>query len=235
MSDSETRRLARAASRTTVPRVTARKRKAKKRDARAARREATERKLVEAVGAVLRAEGVAAVGVNAVAAAAGVDKVLIYRYFDGLEGLLKAYGRSADFWPTLDEVLGPERDALALPPAEMARVILRRYAAALRGRPVTLDLLAWECVERNPLTVALEEARDQWSDGLLEEVAAAGFPLGPRTGAIVALFAAATNYLAVRGRELRIFSAVPIAEDDHWDFLATVMGDAVAGVLASEP
>ena len=47
----------------------------------------TRRRLISAVGSLLAREGFKGIGVNAVAREAGVDKKLIYRYFDGLPGL----------------------------------------------------------------------------------------------------------------------------------------------------
>lgn len=55
----------------------------------------TAARLVEAGFVVLAAEGLAGFGVNAVARAAGCDKKLIYRYFDGPEGLLTAMGAAS--------------------------------------------------------------------------------------------------------------------------------------------
>ncbi|HKZ16288.1 MAG TPA: TetR/AcrR family transcriptional regulator, partial [Geobacteraceae bacterium] len=55
-------------------------------------REATRTRLIQAVGALLARHGFTAIGVNAVAKEAGVDKVLIYRYFGGLPQLIAAFG-----------------------------------------------------------------------------------------------------------------------------------------------
>ena len=55
-------------------------------------KEQTKDKLLEAVRAIIRKEGFQNIGVNKVAKEAGVDKVLIYRYFGNLEGLLKELG-----------------------------------------------------------------------------------------------------------------------------------------------
>ena len=82
----------------------------------------TEDKLVRAVGAVLEISGFQKVGVNLLARTAGVDKVLIYRYFGGLDGLLSAFGESADIWWTVDEIVGdetagPEQENLSAPGA----------------------------------------------------------------------------------------------------------------------
>jgi len=93
------------------------------------RRIETEAELVRAVGRVIDRDGMGKLGVNAVAREAGVDKALIYRYFDGLPGLLRAFGESADFWPTVEEVLdGPlERFAEHGDRPRMAREVMENY------------------------------------------------------------------------------------------------------------
>ncbi len=202
-------------------------------DGRRARRLHTEAELVRAVGELLTEGGVAAVGINAIAERAQVDKVLIYRYFGDLDGLLERYGESGDFWPTLDEVLGPDRDALRLELPEMARTILGRYAHALRSRPITLELLAWECVERSPLTRALEAARERWSDALFAEVRATGAPLTPPVLTTLAMMSAAINYLAVRGREIAVFSGLPVGSDAGWHAIDDAIEQAIRGLTSA--
>lgn len=59
-------------------------------------REATERRLVDTVGELVRENGFEKIGVNAVAARSGVSKILVYRYFGSVEGLLAAYIRRYD-------------------------------------------------------------------------------------------------------------------------------------------
>lgn len=193
-------------------------------DGRTARRLKTERRLIAAVGEVMQARGVEGLGVNAIAQQAGVTKVLIYRYFGGLEGLVKAYAESADFWPTLDEVLGPEREVLADPDrARAVRTLMERYAAALRARPLTLDLLAWECVKRVPLVELLEDAREAYSTALYQEFERAGFVHNRDVMVLGTLISAAIHYFAMRSRHIRIFGGVDIRSDEGW----AVMMDAV--------
>ena len=66
----------------------------------------TSKRLISAVGSLLAKKGFKGIGVNAVAREAGVDKVLIYRYFAGLEGLIAAFGKEGDFWPSALELAG---------------------------------------------------------------------------------------------------------------------------------
>src|SRR5205085_7445344 len=72
--------------------------------ARERNRADTTARILAAVGEVLARDGFGALGVNAVAKHAGVDKVLIYRYFGGMSQLLKAWGESGRFWPGVDEL-----------------------------------------------------------------------------------------------------------------------------------
>ena len=54
-------------------------------------------RILEAVGRMIVRDGLAAIGVNALAREAGCDKVLIYRYFGDLEGVYAALRRAERF------------------------------------------------------------------------------------------------------------------------------------------
>ena len=71
-------------------------------------RQTTEQVLLDAVRELVEESGFENVGVNAVATRAGVSKMLIYRYFGSLDGLIAAYIRQHDFWINFDEEL-PDR------------------------------------------------------------------------------------------------------------------------------
>lgn len=54
-------------------------------------RQQREKQLIDAVGEIVASEGFDQLGINKVAQKANVNKILIYRYFGGLEGLIEAY------------------------------------------------------------------------------------------------------------------------------------------------
>lgn len=58
----------------------------------------TKRKLLDAVGQIINNNGFVELGVNKVAKAASVSKILIYRYFGGFNQLVKTYVLEKDFW-----------------------------------------------------------------------------------------------------------------------------------------
>ncbi|MCP3898859.1 MAG: TetR/AcrR family transcriptional regulator, partial [Desulfobacteraceae bacterium] len=163
------------------------------------RKENTKGKLVKAVGHVLAKEGFKGLGVNKVAKAAGVDKVLVYRYFGGLPELIGEYSRTVDFWPTVEELIGPNPEQLKkVPPDEQVAEFFKSFLLALRKRPITQDILAWELLERNELTKQLEDIRIRT---ILEYFECLDeMPDDENLSAIVVLMGGAVNHLLVKSR-----------------------------------
>lgn len=184
-------------------------------------REETEAKLIQAIAEVLAEKGFGKLGVNAVARQAGVDKVLIYRYFGDLNGLMEAYAKSSDFWPSSVELLG-EGEALerlsAMPFSEGFAEVFRRYAKAIRSRPLTLEILSWETIERNALTIRLEDVREARGLELMAFLATMNPPKADWQ-AITNLLSGGIHYLAIRSRKITTFTGMNITDDTGWDRL----------------
>jgi AcrR family transcriptional regulator len=184
---------------------------------RARDREATTERILAAVGEVLAREGFAAVGVNAIAKQAGVDKVLIYRYFGGLPELLAAWGKSGRFWPTIDEIVAGDAAAmLALPMAERYALFFERFVDAMRERPLTIELLAAEVVQPTALTAILEAEREQWGEEVGQLLGGEAFAQRPELRGLTLLLVAGAQYLMVRSRGVRIFGGIDIRSDAGW-------------------
>ncbi|GAA6136404.1 TetR/AcrR family transcriptional regulator [Arenicella sp. 4NH20-0111] len=175
-------------------------------------------RMVSSVGELIAEQGFANVGVNALARKAKVDKVLIYRYFDGLEGLYAAYANSIDFWPSVEEILGEEDDVQELmsqPFDKVLRTVLERFANAVRSRPLTIEIMAWEMVERNALTIALEQVREQMGLDLAAHMQKLDLPSADWP-TITNTFIFAINYLAIRSRKIERFTGIEINSEQAW-------------------
>ncbi|MET0466368.1 MAG: TetR/AcrR family transcriptional regulator [Chitinophagaceae bacterium] len=61
-------------------------------------KEKSKQAFLDAVGKILKTKGYQALKVNDIAATAGLDKKLIYKYFGGTDQLMDEYVRSQDFW-----------------------------------------------------------------------------------------------------------------------------------------
>ena len=187
-------------------------------------RQETEKKILRAVGRILAEKGFRNFGINAVARQARVDKVLIYRYFGGMPELLRAYAEAGSYWPTIEEVAGSDPGALQRAPLQKAVAeLLCNFARAIRKRPVTLEILAWEAIERNELSKVLHKVRKDFTKKLYGVIAgSAGHPTADMA-AVVTLVTAGINYLAVRSRKVGSFGAVRIRSEEGWQQLESAI------------
>ncbi|OMH33660.1 TetR/AcrR family transcriptional regulator [Motiliproteus sp. MSK22-1] len=186
-------------------------------------RQETEQRLLIATGQVLARDGFRKVGVNSIAKQAGVDKVLIYRYFDGLDGLVKRYAAQGDFWPGIDELLGEElignkaQAFRSYPLPEQVARVFENYIDAIRSRPLTLEILAWEMVERNELTAHLETIRENLGQQLISLIDPGELSDPELFAGVTALMSASIHYLATRARHIRIYNGINLREEAGWD------------------
>ena len=195
-------------------------------------RQETENLLIEATGRVLARDGFMKIGVNAVAREAGVDKVLIYRYFKNLDGLVSIYAAQGDFWPNLEELIGPDKeDFLNLTLPEQVSRIFSNMIDGIRSRPLTLEILAWEMIERNQLTAHLEEIRESLGHQLTAMVLPGQIKDPAYFQGMTAMIAASINYLASRSRHIRIFNGINLKQDEGWDQIKqTIQKMAIASL-----
>ena len=196
-------------------------------------REATRARLISAVGTLLARTGFTGLGVNAVAREAGVDKVLIYRYFGGLPGLMADFAREGDFWPSLEELAGGDvATFLQLPLSERLEKLTHNYLKALRQRPITQEIMAWEMVARNELTEELEAVRE--ASGLkMIDLFLPPVEQGPDLAPLMTLVGAALTYLVVRSRKIRWYSGLDLQSEASWHRLEAGIRDLVQGLLDS--
>ena len=197
-------------------------------------REQTSQRLLTAVGQVLARDGFAALGVNAVAREAGVDKVLIYRYFGGLSELLAAWGASGRFWPRVDELVAREPGLLELPAAERYARFLSHFIDELRARPLTLEVLAAEVQHRNQLTAVLEAEREAWGEQAFRVVGGPAFARQPHLRALTLLLVGGVMYLLLRSRSIRLFGGLNLHDDAAWAELKAAVRAMALQMLSAE-
>ncbi len=92
--------------------------------------------ILESAAAIVSSRGVPALRINSLADAASCDKVLIYRYFDGLDGVLEALGAERMLWPRV--ALPDDSDSGHESLADAVRSLLLEEWAALSGASLML-------------------------------------------------------------------------------------------------
>jgi AcrR family transcriptional regulator len=126
-------------------------------------RDDTRQRILDAALDVLAQEGFGAFGVNAVARRSGSDKKLIYRYFDGMEGLTEAMGRAV-----ADELTAALAPHVSPTPATYA-ALMERLALALfdhlLGNARYRQIRVVELTAPSPATAAFAKARGRAIQG----------------------------------------------------------------------
>lgn len=164
-------------------------------------RQQTEQKIIQAVETLLLNEGFPNVGINAIARQAGCDKVLIYRYFNDLDGLLQRVADNNDLWWSVDEMIQENMDEisqLSLP--QFLDRLLKRHIKAVQDRPLTQEIMAWEMSEHNALTRELSKVRTEQGMLLVKKLRLHYEQPAIDIGGILGIFGAAINYLIIRTR-----------------------------------
>lgn len=203
----------------------------KKQELKIRDKQITSRRLISAVGSVLGREGFKGVGINAVAREAGVDKVLIYRYFGGLQGLMAAFGKEGDFWPSSLELAGGDLQKFSkLSLEERLTAFSKNFILALRRRPLTQAIMAWEILERNDLTEELESIREQsvmefFKLFFLRDKAPAELQT------IVMLMGAAISYLIIRSARIDLYGGIRLDKEQGWEQIEAGIETIIRGVL----
>ena len=193
--------------------------------------DATRKLLMQAVGELLVEKGFTGLGVNAVARQAGVDKVLIYRYFGGLPGLMEAFGQGEDFWPSIEELAGGDIDAYGRLELDEKMVVLgQNFMEGLRKRPVTLEVMAWEMVQRNALTEILENIRERRMLKFAEMFLADGSARVDLM-AITTILGAGIMYLLCRARSIQWYNGIDLRSDAGWQRIEEGSRQVIEGLM----
>lgn len=194
---------------------------------------ATRAKILAAVGEILMAEGFAGLGVNAVARAAKVDKVLIYRYFGSFEGLINTYVDDNPGQFSLPALAWPARER-SLSPAFVTQVLLRGQLEELRRHHLVQETLRRELLERNNLTGQCGTAREKMIREYLTRLPFdhdAAPEVDP--GAMFALLHAGITHLVLSAAHLEYYQGIDLHSARGWKRVEKAIDQLVAGYFGS--
>ncbi len=200
-------------------------------------RDETEKAILEAVTAIVRERGFGALGVNAVAEAAGVSKVLIYRYFGSYRGLLEEWATGRNFW--IRGTVGAEAaiaaangDRPAI--AEILKGLVREQAAELRTDRVSREILRWFLAEEDAAAASVMARLEKRGAEVAEAVAAA---LGGGTdfAPLSAIAVAGVYYLSLLADRASVFNGVDIATDAGWTRILAALDSLIDTLVLAAP
>ena len=188
--------------------------KIKKRD-----RERTKGKILKAVGEVIEQYGTEKVGVNLIARTAGVNKVLIYRYFESVDGLMEQYVKSGEYTSTTGDEYIESIEPIA--PEDRSKALVKMmltFLSDLRERKATRDLLRWEIGSGKSM---LSDSRNDVGNRLLEKIGK--LPQFEDTGALMAFLTAGIYYLVIAADYRGKLIDVDLNSEEGWKRIENVI------------
>ncbi|AKD58247.1 TetR family transcriptional regulator [Spirosoma radiotolerans] len=174
----------------------------------------TTQRIVEALEEVISERGLEGVGVNRIAEKANVSKVLIYRYFGGMEGLLEYYVKMGKLFPvftpaTLDQIR-PLHDS------DVARIWYRQVIQTyryFRTFKAAREVLKASVIENDSIAETTARAQDEEMTRLVSQLS---FVKGADTQAISAVILGAMTYLTIMAQNDRTMINIDLRSEEGW-------------------
>ena len=146
------------------------------------------------------------------------DKVLIYRYFSGLEGLLAAWAKDNDFY-TLAYRAYSERVTKAESSEDIIKLtqtVLLKQLNFLRTNKLMQELLAWE-LSGNSTFRSIQNERERNGFKLREELEKKLGKESKDVRMFITILIASINYIVLTTRQYRIFNGIDFSNPEAWE------------------
>jgi AcrR family transcriptional regulator len=133
-------------------------------------KETTKRKLIRAVGEIIKTEGFDALkSASKVARKAEVDRKLITRYFGGLNQLIEAYVVENDYWLLFTDHVNELIKSNSYPGSkELITTVLQNQFSYFFAEKDMQRLILWELTTNSPLMKSIHNARESMGQKFLE-------------------------------------------------------------------
>jgi AcrR family transcriptional regulator len=198
-------------------------------------REETRNRILAAAARLVAQTGFHELGINAIAREAGVDKVLIYRYFGGLKELVRALSGQQEFWPTFEEQVGLNYlGAADLPPEVLGQRLLTGFLRELRRRPVTQEILRWELLEQSEITAELAQQRENWDGETVASLRALLDDEKLDVEALAALLSGGIIYLLLRAKTVGGANGIDLQSEAGWQRIEQALAALARRLFSAE-
>ncbi len=165
-------------------------------------KERTKAKLIDALGNTLKKNGFSGLSVSGVANEAKVDRRLIYDYFGDLDGLVKEYLNSKDYWKIQPEhVAGIIQMAKEDAGKGLAYGVLEDQFNSLIGNEEMRRIITWGLSDKSPVLKEVDQKRESTGEEILQAVFDPHFKDGSKNfRAMYALLMGGIYYLTLHAK-----------------------------------
>ncbi len=197
-------------------------------------RQLTMERILGAMGEVMAERGTRKAGINAVAERAGINKVLIYRYFGGWNGLLEAYVQRGHFLSVFNESY-IENVPTQLPLNDHSQAWAQyvvTFMNEFRERKSAQELVRWEMSNgETEIARRLSDFRNESFEKLLTKLAP--YPEYDPS-AITALMIAGVTYLGLVAEQNNNVLGINLHTEEGWNRMEAAIKRIFYGLHTNE-
>ncbi len=182
-------------------------------------RELTEKKIIDAVERIIENQGFEKLGINAVASEAGVSKMLIYRYFGGLDELLAHYLMQKDYWANTDTTILEQANV-----GESIKNMFRKQIKQMRNDIMLKRLCRWELTADNDNIRTLQDRRERNGRDLIQMVARLTGCSNAEVASLATILSASISYLVLMEEQTSTYNGIDLQSEEGWKQIMDGMG-----------
>ncbi len=178
-------------------------------------REQTESKILEAVASIVESDGFEKLGINTIALKANVSKMLIYRYFGGLEELVARFIMQKDYWANTDTlILNPHSVG------DSIKSMFRNQIEQLRNDVTLRRLCRWELSCHNACIDRLRDKREENGCNLIKVVSRLTGCSNSEVASLASILSASISYLTLIEDQCPTYNGIALQTDKGWEQIA---------------
>lgn len=178
-------------------------------------REQTESKILEAVASIVESDGFEKLGINTIALKANVSKMLIYRYFGGLEELVARFIMQKDYWTNTDTlILNPHSVG------DSIKSMFRNQIEQLRNDVTLRRLCRWELSCHNASIDRLRDKREENGCNLIKVVSRLTGCSNSEVASLASILSASISYLTLIEDQCPTYNGIALQTDKGWEQIA---------------
>ncbi|MES2650530.1 MAG: hypothetical protein V4663_02265 [Bacteroidota bacterium] len=165
--------------------------------------EVSKRKMLDAVGEIVRTSGVHELKVNRIAQVAEVDKGLIRYHFKGLNNLLRTYIHERDYWPPFFERYKIDESADQTEIKEMFIALMHENLKQFYDNKEMQKIILWQITKSSPLLRNISEAREDEGEKLFKLTDETFLKSGVSFKAIIAILLGGTYFAVLQAHSIK--------------------------------
>ena len=168
--------------------------------------------IMQAVGSVLSKHGLTKLGVDEIAAEAGMDKATLYRHYKDFFDLLKKYIEQEDIWINFfnNEIYSVDENNLA---SYMSNMFEEQFNKLLNNTKQQ-ELMIWELAEKSILMKDISQKREDMATDLLDNINESFKYKDVSSNNIIAIIIAGIYYLTLH-KDISSFCNIDINNKEH--------------------